>query len=113
MDTLALGIIAIGVLAAIGVVLVAVNGNDSDAKAQTPPAEIAKQQPAQPRARPRSRPRTRQQAVPGYVVAAPQSNGYASRSHDPLVAGFMQVVSTELHTLRQQQERIDQRLKLI
>jgi hypothetical protein len=111
MDTLALGVIAIGVVAAIGVVLVAMNGNDSEAKAEASAAEAAKQQPEQPRARPR--PRRRQQAVSKYVAPAPQPNGYTAGPQDPLVAGFMQVVSSELQTLRQQQERIDQRLKLI
>ena len=114
MDTLALGVIAIGVVAAIGVVLVAMNGNDAEAKAsavEAAPAEAAKQQPEQPR--PRSRPRRRQPATPRYAVAAPPLNGYAPGSHDPLVAGFMQAVSSELQTLRQEQARIDQRLKLI
>jgi hypothetical protein len=113
MDTLALGVIAIGVVAAIGVVLVAMNGNDSEAKAppDAAPMDAAKQQLEQPRPRPRAR--RRQQAVPKYVVAAPQANGYTSGPQDPLVSGFMQVVSSELQSLRQQQEKIDQRLKLI
>ena len=46
-------------------------------------------------------------------MPAPQRNGYTTGAADPLVAGFMQVVSTELETLRQQQGKIDQRLTLI
>ena len=108
MDTLALAIIAIGVVAAIGVALVAMTGSGSETAA---PAESEAAKAGQPRPRPRSR--RRQQAVPKYIAAPPQHNGYSTGTQDPLVTGFMQVVSGELHTLREQQERIDQRLKLI
>jgi hypothetical protein len=112
MDTLALGIIAIGVVAAIGVVLVAVNSGDSDSSASAAAKEAAKPQAEQSRARPRAR--RKQQAIPRYAASqAPQHNGYVTGPQDPLVAGFMQVVSTELQSLRQEQDKIDQRLKLI
>ena len=109
MDTIALGIIAIGVVAAIGVVLVAMNSSDSGTAAAEAPTEAANPKVAQPRARARRR----KQAVPNYVVSAPQQNGYAAGAQDPLVTGFMQVVSSELQALRQQQDKIDQRIKLI
>ena len=129
MDTIALGAIAVGVVAAIGVVLVAMNGSDSKPAA----TEAAKVEPAPAPAPPRPRPRRRQQAIPKdgsaappqnghspvppqhitYVPVPPHLNGYATDTPDPLVAGFMQVVSTELQSLRQQQDRIDQRLKMI
>jgi hypothetical protein len=109
MDTIALAIIAIGVVAAIGVVLVAMNSSDSD----TSTAEAAKEAAKPKAAQPRPRPRRRQQATSNYVVPAPQQNGYPTGAQDPLVAGFMQVVSSELQSLRQQQDKIDQRLKLI
>jgi hypothetical protein len=110
MDTLALGVIAIGVVAAIGVVLVAMGGSGSEDSAAAASPESARRQPEQPRPRPRPR---RRQAVPKYTPAAPQHNGYTTANADPLVAGFMQVVGGELQSLRQQQEKIDQRLKLI
>ena len=112
MDTLALVIIAVGVVAGIGVVLVAMNGSDSGSPAAEPAKEAAK-----PKAAPaRPRPRKRQQAVAQYAVPAPQHNGFMTGGtgpQAPLVAGFVQVVSSELQSLRQQQDRIDQRLKLI
>jgi hypothetical protein len=110
MDTIALGIIAIGVVAAIGVVLVAMNSSDSGTAAAEAPTEAAKPKQA---AQPRPRARRRQQALPNYVVSAPQQNGHPAGAQDPLVTGFMQVVSSELQALRQQQDKIDQRLKLI
>lgn len=110
MDTLALGIIAIGVVAAIGVAVVAMSDSGTQATGAQASTEAATPPVAKPSARPRAR--RRPQAVPAYVVAPPQHNGYAT-GNDPLVEGFMQVVSGELDALRSQQEKIDQRLKLI
>jgi hypothetical protein len=117
MDTLALGVIAVGIVAAIGVVLVAMSdGGKQPAEAKAQPD--AQPEPATPQPRKASpRPRTprRPRAAPVYLPV-PQHNGYttsAAAGQDPLVAGFMQVVSDELQNLRQQQDKIDQRLKMI
>jgi len=116
MDTLALGIIAIGVVAAIGVVLVAMTDSGGEASATSAPAEPSTPQPEQSRAKTRRR-RARAQVAPPLATSAPRqrANGYSPLvpGDDPLLAGFLQMVSGELDTLRQQQEQIQRRLKLI
>ncbi len=112
MDTLALAVIAVGVVAAIGVVLVAMTGGNSESDAAVAPTNAAKSQTQPPRTRPRPR-RRQQPAIPASVVPLAAHHGDTPSAHDPLVAGFMQVVSSELDNLREQQAKIDQRLKLI
>ena len=109
MDTLAIGVIAVGVVAAIGVVLVAMGGSGSEA-VQAAPAEPPKSPPAP---HPRPSPRPKQQAVPIHAAPAPYTNGYMTAGQDPLVDAFMQVMSGEMQALRVQQEKIDRRLELI
>jgi hypothetical protein len=119
MDTLALALIALGIVAAIGVVLVAMgNGGSEEASADKAPTTAATPQPepARPKAR-RRRAARAPQAVPLPATSIPldHANGYGppTPGEDPLLASFLQMVSGELDTLRQQQEAIDRRLKLI
>ena len=110
MDTLALAVIAMGVVAAIGVVLITMSdGGKESVEGQAQPE--ATRRPEKVRARPRPR-RPQQQATPAYTVASAHRNGHTTGT-DPLVEGFMHVVAGELDSLRVQQETIDERLKLI
>jgi hypothetical protein len=118
MDTLALGALVIGLLAAIGVVVLAVREKETGAaqpengkQTSPPPPQQAVAAPAGPAAT---------QPAPDHVMTAPQEEHplapLAMQGADPLLQGLgkqVQILTNDLQKLRQQEEATERRLKLI